>query len=243
MLCLYLRDDVIYLAAQLVDFGDGGADVGVELRDVDDFAGVLGGDVAADGEVVVVRLDGVVGDVLCAVRDVGLVGKGFEDFGDVVFGEGVVVGFFFVEFAGVDELGAGVAFVAGEDEDIDGDGGAVEEVGREGDDGFDVVVVHQVFADFLLGTAPVEDAGEGDDGGAAFGGEPRQRVHDEGKVGFGFGGKDAGGGVAFVVDQGGVVVADPAHGVGRVGTMASKGRLSLSSGLSSVSPSSMWNLS
>ena len=86
MLCLYLRDDVIYLAAQLVDFGDGGADVGVELRDVDDFAGVFGFNVAAHRQVVVVGADGFLRNVAGDVRHVGFCGEVLQDLSDVIVG-------------------------------------------------------------------------------------------------------------------------------------------------------------
>jgi hypothetical protein len=66
-------------------------------------------------------------------------------------------------------------------------------------------------ADFLLGSAPVENAGEADDGGAAFAREVAQRVQHKGKVGLGFGCEHTGGRKAVVVDEGGVVTAYPFH--------------------------------
>ena len=61
---------------------------------------------------------------------------------------------------------------------------AEEEVGRELDDGVDVVVVDEVLADLLLGAAAVEHAGELDDRGGAVDGEPVQHVHREREVGL-----------------------------------------------------------
>lgn len=46
-----------------------------------------------------------------------------------------------------------------QDDDAGGDGGAEKEVGRELDDGVDVVVVDEVLADLAFGAATVQDAG------------------------------------------------------------------------------------
>lgn len=105
----------------------------------------------------------------------------------------------------------------GEHQNIDRNGGAIKQVGRERDHRFDIVVVHQVLANLLLGPAAIENAGEADDGGAAFTGQVTQRVQHKGKVGFGFGCQYAGRRKALVVDQRGVVAADPLHRIGRVG--------------------------
>ncbi len=105
----------------------------------------------------------------------------------------------------------------GEHEDIDSDGGAEEEIRGEGNDALDVIVIDQVLADFLLRSATVEDAGEADDGGAAFRGQVAEGVEDEGKIGLGLGGEHPGGGEAVVVDEGGIVAADPFDRVGWIG--------------------------
>ena len=146
-----------------------------------------------------------------------------HDLLDVRVQQHVVVGFFLEQGAGVDELGGGVGFVFGEHKDIDGDGGAVKQIGRKGDHGFNIVVVHQILADLLLGTDPVKDAGKADDGGAALAGEITERVQHKGKVGLGFGGEHTGGGKAVVVDQGGIVAADPLHRVRWIGDDGIKG--------------------
>ena len=86
----------------------------------------------------------------------------------MVSGENVVVGLFFKEFAGIDELCLVVGLVFGEDQDVDGNGGAIKEVGSEGDHGLHKVVVYEILADFPLRTAPVEDSGEADNGGTPF---------------------------------------------------------------------------
>ena len=149
--------------------------------------------------------------------DIRLAVEHRHDLFDVIVQQHVVVGFFLEQATGINELGGGVGFVFGEHQNGHGDGGAVEQVGRERNHGFDVVVVHQILADFLLGTSPVEDAGEADDGGAALAGEVAECVQHKGKVGFGLGCEHASGGKAVVIDQGGVIAADPFHRIRRVG--------------------------
>ncbi|MNF85335.1 hypothetical protein D3C84_677260 [compost metagenome] len=140
-----------------------------------------------------------------------------HDLLDVRIQQQVVVGFLLEQAAGVDELGGGVGLVFGQHQNVHGDGGAVEQIGRERDHAFHIVVVHQVLADLLLGSAPVEDAGEADNGGAAFGREVAKGVQHKGEVGLGFGRQHAGRGKAVVVDQGRVVRPLPLHRVRWVG--------------------------
>ena len=135
----------------------------------------------------------------------------------MVSGENVVVGLFFIEFAGIDELCLVVCLVFGEDQDVDGNGGAIKEVGSEGDHGLHKVVVYQILPDFLLRTAPVEDTREADNGGTAFTGQVAQGVENKGEVGLGFRSQHAGRGKALIVDESGVVAPDPGHRVGRIG--------------------------
>lgn len=100
---------------------------------------------------------------------------------DLLVGEDVLIGLLGEEVltAGVDELDPRVGLVLGEDKDIGGDGGAVEEVGRQGDDGLDVILPDEVLPDLLLRPAAVEDTGEADDGGAPGGGEVVEGVEDK----------------------------------------------------------------
>ena len=163
-----LSDEGVDVEAKGVDFVGSCFDFSIELSDVDGLASVWWGDVGGDGEVVGVGGNGFMGDGGGEVWGIGFGGKGGHDLLDVGVFEGIGVGFFFEEGGGVDELGGGICFVFGEDEEGDGDGGAVEEVGGEGDDGFDEVVVDEVLADFLFGAGAVEDAWEADEGGAAF---------------------------------------------------------------------------
>lgn len=83
---LNLCNHFVNFTPQPFDFGDGFADFGVKLSDVDDLAGVFGFDIAADGEVVAVVFDGLLGGVLGDMRHIGFVGEEFDDFGNVFFG-------------------------------------------------------------------------------------------------------------------------------------------------------------
>lgn len=141
------------------------------------------------------------------------------------FRQDIVVGFFFEELfsGGPDKADGGIGFVFGKNQNADGNGGAVEEIGRQSDDGFHIVVVHQVPADFLLGSAPVEDAGKADEHRSPRSGEIAEGVEHKGKVCLGFGSENAGGGKAVVIDEGGVIGADPFNGVRRVGDNGVKG--------------------
>ena len=212
-----LLNDLVDLGSQAVDLGDRLSDLSVEGFDIDLLSGVFGLHIGADREVVVVVSDSL---MLCGVGEVGdllFACEDLHDLVDVLLFEQVGVGRFFKELARVDELRFRVAFMLREHQDIDGDRGAVKEVGCQGNDGFDIVVVDEVFADLLLRTAAVEDAGKADDRRASFGGEVMERVKYEGKVGFGLGRQHARGGEAVVVDEGGVVAADPLDGVGGIG--------------------------
>ena len=91
------------------------------------------------------------------------------------------------------------------------------------DDGVDIIVINEVFSDFLLCAAAIHDAWETDDGRGSVGGEPCQGVHDKREVGLGFGGEDAGGRKTRIVDQQGVVVALPFDGIGGIGHDQFKG--------------------
>src|SRR5690606_14545186 len=93
----------------------------------------------------------------------------------------VVIGALLEQPAGVDELDVRVGFVLGQHQDVHRDGGAVEQVWRQRNHGFHVIVVHQILADFLLGTAPVKDAGEADDSSAPLAGKVAERVQHKGK--------------------------------------------------------------
>ena len=164
-------DNVVEFGAQ---GGDAGYDFGeavFELVDVDLLSGVARFHVGADGEIVVgshdVFKDGEVRHVLF----LHLIGKEGENLVEMSIGEDIVVGRLLVEVGrgGIDELHAGVALVLGEHEDVGGNGRAIEQSAREGDDGLHIVLIDEVFTDFLFRTTAIEDARETDDGCATLG--------------------------------------------------------------------------
>ena len=112
--------------------------------------------------------------------------KHLHNFLNVLISERVVIGFLFEQPAGVDELGGHIGFVFGQHQNIDGDGGAKKQVRREWNHGFDVVVVHQILANFLLG-APVKNAGKANYGCTPFAGKVTECMQHKGKISFGFG--------------------------------------------------------
>ncbi len=155
--------------------------------------------------------------------EVGAVCEQAKDILDMLGGKIIDIANFDVHFGSVNEEGVVVAFGLFEHHDAGGNAGAKKEIGGQLDDAVDVVVVHQVFADFLLRSTAVHDAGEADNGGGAAGGKPAEAVHDESHIGFGFWCQHAGGGEARVVNEQGVAVARPLDGIGRVGDDGFKG--------------------
>lgn len=177
--------------------GGGGLDVVVEgeellvdLGEVDFGLGFGGADIAGDVEVPVVFRDFVHGDASGVAFD-GVAGSfaiGLDDSGDVVGGEDVLAFCFFELFFGVDDEDIVGLFAFFEYEDADGDAGGVEEVGGEADDGVDVTVLEQFFADSGFCSASKEDAVGEDDGHDAIFFEVVEAVKEEGEIGGGFGG-------------------------------------------------------
>ncbi len=191
-------------------------DLRVELLDVDDLAGVLLLHIRGDRNVVVVGADLIVRHQLGDVFVVVARNKPVQDELLVLRHQLVLVADAPELLGAVDEQDRVVRFRLLQDNDAGGDGGAEEEVGRELDDGVDVVVVDKVLADLAFGAAAVQDAGEFDDRRRAVDREPRKHVHGESEVGFRARGEDAGGRVASVVDEQRVRVALPLDGVRRV---------------------------
>lgn len=191
-------------------------DLGVELLNVNDLAGVLLLDVGGDGEVIVLPGNFVVGDEGGKVRLVGAVKIRRQDRLDVVLRELVAVGDLDALLGRVQKQRMVIALGLFQHHDAGGDRRAVEQVVRQLDDAVDEVVVDQVFADLLFRAAAVHHAGEADDGRRAVGRQPRKAVHDERKVGLRLRGQHTGGRKARVVDERCVVAALPADGVRRV---------------------------
>ena len=203
----------------MVDSRHGGFQFGIELGDVHHLTVVFRFHIATDRQVVIVSDDPLEGYRFGEVIDICLAVEHLHDLFDVRVQQHVVISLSFeiVRTAGIDELGRRVFLVFCQHQNIHRDGSAVEQVGGQRNHGFDVIVVYQIFPDLLLGPAPVEDAGEADDGGAAFGGEVAERVQHKSKVSFGFGGEHASRGKTVIVDQGRVIRTYPLHRIGRVG--------------------------
>ena len=191
-------------------------DLGVELLNVNDLAGVLLFDVGGDGEGIVLFGNFVVGDEGCKVRLVGTVQIRRQDRLDVVLGELVAVGDLDALLGRVQKQRMVIPLGLFQHHDAGGDCRAVEQVIRQLDDAVDEVVVDQVFADLLFRAAAVHDAGEADDCRRAVGRQPRKAVHDERKVSLRLWGQHTGRRKARVVDERCVVASLPADGVRRV---------------------------
>ena len=192
-------------------------DLGVELLDINDLAGVLLLDVGGDGEVIVLLGNFVVGDEGGEVRLVGAVQIRGQNRLDVILRELVAVGDLDALPGRVQKQRMVISLGLFQHHDAGRNRRAVEQVVRKLDDAVDEVVVDQVFADLLFRAAAIHDAGEADDGRRAVGRQPRKAVHDERKVGLRFRGQHTGRRKARVVDERGVVAALPADGVGRIG--------------------------
>lgn len=143
-------------------------------------------------------------------------GKGVYDAGDVARRQFIVVRHLDALFGGVDEEGLAVGLVLLQHHDAGGDAGAKEQIAGQLDDAVDEVVVHQILADLFLGAAPVEYAGEADDGRRAVGRQPGKAVHDERQVRLALGGQHTRRGKPRVVDEGGVLVPRPLDGIRRL---------------------------
>ena len=196
---------------------DDSGNLGIQLGDVHDLAGVFLFDVGGDGDVVVVS-----GEVLVRheLRDVVDIDAGDQCVEDVL----LVFGSEFVLVPEALELGRGikkqhavVGFGLLENDDAGGDGGAKKQVRRELDDCVDVVVVDEVLPDLCLCPASVEHARELDDRGSAIDSQPGQDVHREGEVGLRLRCEHTCGSETLIVDEQRVRVTVPPDRVRRVG--------------------------
>ena len=109
----------------------------------------------------------------------------------------------------VDEKHLIIRFALLHHHDAGCDACAEKEVAGQLDDAVDVVVVNQVFADFLLCAAAIHDAGETDDSRRSVGSQPTEAVHDERHVRLALRRKHTGRGEARVVDEQRIVIARP----------------------------------
>ena len=125
---------------------------------------------------------------------------GADDALDVLGAELVLIAHLFKALTGVDEDDVvGILSLLFQHQNAGGDAGAVEDVGREADDGIEVIAIFdEVAADVPLGTATEEHAVRKD---AGHGGADVQMVDhllDEGEVGLGLRGQFAIGAEAVV---------------------------------------------
>ena len=144
--------------------------------------------VAADVEVVVVLLDDLrLVHETAVFRQLALLGEDEVDLLNVLGAELVLVLAFGVFAVGIDEehlAAQGVGLVLVHHEDAGGNARAVEEAGRQADDGLDHVVLDEDFADELFLAAPEQHAVGHDRGHVAVRLEAGQHVLDEHEVGL-----------------------------------------------------------
>ena len=111
----------------------------------------------------------------------------FENPCDIGVGEFVLVALMDKLTRSIDKECRIVLFALLQHDNAGSNADAKEKIGRQLNDGVDVVIVDQVFADFLFGSASVEYTGELDDSRRTVGSQPRKHVHRKGKVGFALG--------------------------------------------------------
>ena len=143
------------------------------------------------------------------MTDVGPLGECLQDHLLVLRRELVLVALPHELLRGIHEQDAIVLFRLLENDDAGFDVRPEEQVGRELDDGVDIVVLHQVLADLSLRGAAVEHARELDDRRRPIHRQPGQHVHGEGQVRLRLWGQHARRGEAWVVDESRIVLADP----------------------------------
>lgn len=146
-----------------------------------------------------------------------------DDLFNILLGQLIVVRDFDKLVGGVDEEHVVGRLGMLQHHDAGGNGRPEKEVCRQLDDAIDLVVINEIFADLLFRAAAVHDAGEADDRCRAVACQPRERVHDEGKICLGFGRKDARRRIARIVDEERVVAPLPRDGIGRIGDDDFKG--------------------
>src|SRR5699024_3283632 len=117
----------------------------------------------------------------------------------------------------VDEADAAVCLVLLQHHDTGGDGSTKEQVAGQLNNAVDEVVIHQILANLLLCSAPVQDAGETDNSGGAVSRQPGKAVHDKGQVCLALRGQHTRRGKTGVVDQHRIGVSLPLDGIGRIG--------------------------
>ena len=135
---------------------------------------------------------------------------------DVFVCQPVVVRDLHALFARIHEEYRIVALALLHHHDAGRDGRSEKEVVWQLYDGVNVVVVHEILAYLLLGTAAIHYAREAYNRRGAVRREKRQRVHYEREVGLGLGGEHSCRREARIVDERRVAVAVPAYRVWRI---------------------------
>ena len=179
----YLQVDGIGFGLKVAEFfGYGG--------EVDGCFFLEGVDVAGDVEIVVVFGDFFEGGQVAVFILLYALAVGIDDDLDVVVGEFVLVLFLFKVAASVNEqYVVGMLAAPLEDENTGGDTGAVEDVGREANDGIEeVAVFDEEAADEGFGTAAEEYAVGGYYCHLSVVVQVVDHVLDEGEIGFALGG-------------------------------------------------------
>ena len=146
-----------------------------------------------------------------------------DDFFNILLGQLIVVRNFDKLVGGVDEEHVVGRLGMLQHHDAGGNGRPEKEVCGQLDNAIDLVVINEIFSYLLFRAAAVHDAREADDRRRAVACQPRERVHDKGKVRLGFGRKDARRRIARVVDEERVVAPLPRDGIGRIGDDDFKG--------------------
>lgn len=146
-----------------------------------------------------------------------------DDFFNILLGQLIVVRDFDKLVGGVDEEHVIGRLGMLQNHDAGGNGRPEKEVCRQLDDAIDLIVINEIFADLLFRAAAVHDTGEANDRRRAVTCQPRERVHDKGKICLRFGRKDARRRIARVVDEERVVAPLPRDGIGRIGDDDFKG--------------------
>ncbi|CAB0686084.1 hypothetical protein FRC0061_00747 [Corynebacterium diphtheriae] len=129
----------------------------------------------------------VAGHDLSEVRYVNAVTHGIDDALDVAGTQVVVLTLLNKALRGVDEQHVIVVALLLEHHDDCRDTGAVEDVGRQANDGVDVVGLDEIAADVGLRAATEQHAVRQDDGKDAVGLDVEQLMQQEGVVGLGLG--------------------------------------------------------
>ena len=146
-----------------------------------------GRDVAWDVQVVVVGANLVAGHYPSEVRHVHAVVNGIDDALDVTGAQVVVLALLDEALGGIDEQHVIAVTFLLEHHDDGRDTGAVEDVGRQADNGIDVVGFDEIATDVGLRATTEQYAVRQDDGEDAIRLNVEQLMQHEGVVGLGLG--------------------------------------------------------